>query len=149
MVFAFLHFVFFQVHYIHFCWKHYVELRFIEAPFVPMLHMWSASLKSVWKIGLMNTVCDWFFVGVEIKCKWSFRKYLAQLLMHSSVWLKLIFAQLSLPPCNLGHKTILLQKVFFLFWFTKQTLSRLDLEPHFSVSSKCWQAICLHRYAIL
>ena len=58
--------------------------------------------------------------------------------MHSSVWLKLIFAQLSLPPCNLGHKTILLQKVFFLFWFTKQTLSRLDLEPHFSVSSKCY-----------
>ena len=80
------------------------------------------------------SACSFYFGRVNA-C--SLRKYLAQLLMHSSVWLKLIFAQLSLPPCNLGHKTILLQKVFFLFWFTKQTLSRLDLEPHFSVSSKC------------
>ena len=26
MVFDFLHFVFFQVQYIHYCWKHYVEI---------------------------------------------------------------------------------------------------------------------------
>ena len=84
---------------------------------------------------------------LQLNCNWDknanslSEKIRPPLVMHSSVWLKLIFAQLSLPPCNLGHKTILLQKVFFLFWFTKQTLSRLDLEPHFSVSSKCWQTI--------